>query len=65
MRLCLIPFALVVAASSFAQRLATDVHPEHYALHLTPDLKGAAFTGEETVDLVLDTPKSAITLLSH
>ena len=62
MRFFVLPVAVIFALSATAQRLATDVHPEHYALHLTPDLKGAAFTGEETIDLQLDGPKSAITL---
>jgi len=45
-----------------AQRLPSDVHPEHYALHITPDLKAASFTGDETIDVTLDHPANAITL---
>jgi len=54
--------ALAVPAN--AQRLATSIHPEHYTIHLSPDLKAATFSGEETIDLSLDTPSSAITLNS-
>ncbi|HEY4357454.1 MAG TPA: M1 family metallopeptidase [Acidobacteriaceae bacterium] len=54
----------VLAVSAYAQRLATSVHPEHYTIHLSPDLKAATFTGEETIDLSLDAPSSAITLNS-
>jgi aminopeptidase N/puromycin-sensitive aminopeptidase len=45
-----------------AQRLPEGVHPEHYSLALTPDLKAATFAGEETIDVVLDRPSTAITL---
>ncbi len=38
------------------------VHPEHYSLTLTPDLKAATFAGEETIDVVLDRPSTTITL---
>jgi aminopeptidase N/puromycin-sensitive aminopeptidase len=45
-----------------AQRLPGGVHPEHYSLTLTPDLKAATFAGEETIDVVLDRPTTTITL---
>ncbi|HTH52358.1 MAG TPA: M1 family metallopeptidase [Edaphobacter sp.] len=45
-----------------AQRLPSGVHPEHYSLTLTPDLKDATFSGEETIDVVLDAPSKTITL---
>ena len=47
---------------SSAQRLPSNVRPEHYALHLTPDLKAATFTAEETIDVVLEAPSKTITL---
>jgi aminopeptidase N len=45
-----------------AQRLPAGVHPEHYGLTMTPDLKAASFSGEETIDVLLDAPSKRITL---
>jgi len=53
---------LVTAVGVQAQRLPTEVHPEHYGLTVTPDLKAATFSGEETIDVVLDAPSKRITL---
>jgi aminopeptidase N len=62
-----IAFAFVALALSLpiaaqAQRLPSGARPEHYRLTLTPDLHAATFTGEETIDLVLDAPSRSITL---
>jgi len=54
--LCFAPLA------ANAQRIPTNAHPQHYTLHLTPDLKAATFTGDEIIDLILDKPSSTITL---
>ncbi len=53
--------ALLPAAAS-AQRLADNAVPNHYTLALTPDLRSATFTGDETIDLTLKAPGSSITL---
>ncbi len=53
---------LALPITALAQRIPTNAHPEHYTLHLTPDLKAATFAGEETIDLSLDTPSPTVTL---
>jgi aminopeptidase N len=53
-----------ITTPATAQRLPQTVKPEHYTLKLTPDLKTATFTGQETIDVVLNEPLSAITLNS-
>lgn len=45
-----------------AQRLPAGVVPQHYTLTLTPDLKAATFTGEESIELHVKEPTSTITL---
>jgi aminopeptidase N len=45
-----------------AQRLPGGVRPEHYSLTLTPDLRAATFSGEETIDVILDAPSHSVTL---
>lgn len=52
----------VSLGSLHAQRLPGGVHPDHYSLHLVPDLHAATFSGEETIDLMLNTPSRSITL---
>jgi len=52
--------ASCIAAS--AQRLPSGVHPEHYTLALTPDLKAATFAGTESIDVLLDHPSKVVTL---
>ncbi len=57
--------ALISFASSpalYAQRLPTDVTPQHYSLTLEPDLKAATFTGKEEIDVTLGKPANSITL---
>jgi len=54
--------ALTLTTTVQAQRLASSVHPDHYSLTLTPDLQAATFSGEETIDLMLDAPSRSITL---
>ena len=54
--------ALTAAAAVSAQRLPGGVHPEHYSLSLTPDLKAATFSVTETIDLSLEAPTMTITL---
>jgi aminopeptidase N len=55
-------FAFSLPTTVHAQRLAGGVHPEHYSLTLAPDLQAATFSGEETIDVILDAPTKHITL---
>jgi aminopeptidase N/puromycin-sensitive aminopeptidase len=45
-----------------AQRLPQTVRPEHYTLTLTPDLKGATFSGAESIEMTLAEATNSITL---
>ena len=58
-------FAFTVTSAAPAQRLPETVRPEHYSLKLTPDLKAAAFTGSEVIDITLAGPTNSITLNAH
>src|SRR5882757_1615696 len=64
-RIAALALSALLFTTSFAtqaQRLSSAVHPEHYRLTLTPDLRAATFSGEETIDLLLDAPSRSITL---
>ncbi|HEX3941089.1 MAG TPA: M1 family metallopeptidase [Acidobacteriaceae bacterium] len=54
--------AMGLAGQADAQRLPDTVHPDHYTLQLTPDLKAATFAGEETIDVTLTGATDAVTL---
>jgi len=58
----LIIFIFSAAPSARAQRLPSTVVPTHYALTFTPDLKAAAFTGAEAIDVTVKEPAKSITL---
>jgi aminopeptidase N len=64
---CCLFAAITIAATltSEAQRLPSTVHPQHYSLTLTPDLKAATFTGSEVIDVTLAEPATSITLNAH
>lgn len=55
---------VLIPTFATAQRLPKGVDPQHYDLTFTPDLQKATFSGEETVDVQLLKPSSAITLNS-
>jgi aminopeptidase N len=46
----------------FGQRLSTTVIPTHYTLKLAPDLKAATFSGEESIDVMVEAATRTITL---
>src|SRR3981081_490891 len=60
--LALSALLLTTNFSAQSQRLPASIRPEHYTLTLTPDLRAATFSGEETIDLVLDAPSRTVTL---
>src|SRR6202789_2183408 len=53
---------LFAASTLLAQRLPTNVRPEHYTLRLTPDIDKATFSGDETIDVTLAQAADSITL---
>ena len=55
---------LSLGGRAFAElsRLPGTVVPEHYQLKFTPDLAHDSFAGEETIDVQMSQPASAITL---
>ncbi len=55
---------LAIAATAEAQRLPDNVEPESYDLMFTPDLAKAAFSGEESIQVLLRRPASSIVLNS-
>lgn len=44
------------------QRLPENVRPQHYALQLAPDIRGATFRGTETIDVTLAAASPSVTL---
>jgi aminopeptidase N/puromycin-sensitive aminopeptidase len=67
MRLTLAIAALFCLIFSFAsrataQRLPSTVVPTHYTLAFTPDLKAATFTGQESIDVMVNVATRTITL---
>ena len=62
LRLAAVAAFLSLTVVSQAQRLPKTVLPEHYMLALTPDLKTATFTGDETIDVTLAEASKTITL---
>lgn len=53
---------LTAVPTILAQRLPDTVRPEHYSLHLTPDLQAATFAGTESIDVEMLSPSTTITL---
>ncbi len=60
--ICAAILALGSMSSLEAQRLPTNVTPQHYSLALEPNLKSATFTGKEEIEVTLAQPANSITL---
>ena len=58
----LLSFAFSIAPTASAQRLPQTVQPLSYSLTITPDLKNATFSGDETIEVSLAEPTDHITL---
>ena len=56
--------SLAASNPASAQRLSANVLPDHYVLTLTPDLKGASYTGVESIDVTVKEPVNSIALNS-
>ena len=62
-RRTLLVFSAFLLTTNFvaqAQRLPSGVVPEHYSITLTPDLRAATFSGEETIDVMLVAPSKKL-----
>src|SRR4051794_9780117 len=58
----LLPWLILATAPAHAQRLPTDVTPEHYDLAFSVDLTQARFDGTETIRVRLSRATSKIVL---
>jgi aminopeptidase N/puromycin-sensitive aminopeptidase len=61
-RLLLLLVLLLPTALPAATRLPTNVVPEHYAIRIATELGPETFRGEETIDVRVTEPVSAITM---
>jgi aminopeptidase N len=59
---CAAVAAVLSPSLLLAQRLPTNVTPQHYTLTLEPNLADATFTGKEEIDVTLAQPATSITL---
>jgi aminopeptidase N len=62
MRRITFALALILAPLAFAQRLPTNVIPEHYTLRFEPDLEHDSFRGDETIRVDLRQRVRSITM---
>lgn len=60
--LAVLAFMLGLAVAASAQRLPGGATPEKYQLTIAPNFDKESFAGEETIELRIDKPTSAITL---